>query len=120
MEQAEPKVVDNPEAGRFEILLDGRKAGFAEYRRKGAKLSLTHTEIDPAFEGRGLGSALARGALDAARAGGLSVLPFCPFIRGYIERHPGYLDLVPADQRARFSLAPADPADPAPGGADRG
>ncbi|GGS93022.1 hypothetical protein GCM10010156_59100 [Planobispora rosea] len=111
MEHAEPTVVDNPEAGRFEILVDGRVAGFAEYRRSGTKVSLTHTEIDPAFEGRGLGSILARGALDASRAEGLSVLPFCSFIRGYIERHPDYLDLVPSDQRARFSLDSLDSLD---------
>ncbi|GIH94189.1 GNAT family N-acetyltransferase [Planobispora siamensis] len=111
-EQTEPKVADNPGAGRFEITVDGTVAGFAEYTRAGSKISLTHTEIDPSFEGRGLGSILARGALDGARAQGLGVLPFCPFIRGYIERHPEYLDLVPADQRARFSL-PADGPDPA-------
>lgn len=107
MGQTEPQVVDNARAGRFEILVDGETAGSAVYRRAGKKLSFTHTEIDPRFEGRGLGSILARGALDAARAAGMSVLPFCPFIRGYIERHPGYLDLVPPDRRARFGL-PAD------------
>ena len=105
MEQ--PRVVDNPDAGRFEILMDGAVAGFAEYGRSGSTASFTHTVIDSSFEGRGLGSILARGALDAARDEGLSVLPFCPFIRGYIQRHPEYLDLVPSDRRARFALAPS-------------
>jgi predicted GNAT family acetyltransferase len=103
--------VDNPAADRFEILVDGEVAGFVEYHRRGAVVSLNHTVIDPTFEGRGLGSALARGVLDAIRAEGGSVLPFCPFIRAYIQRHHEYLDLVPPDQRARFTLAPA-PGEP--------
>jgi len=97
-------VVDNPELRRFEIRADGEVAGFVQYRRTAAALSLTHTVIEPAFEGRGLGSALARGALDAARDRHVSVLPLCPFIREYIRRHPAYLDLVRSEQQARFSL----------------
>ena len=107
MTGTEPEVVDNPEAGRFEVLVDGEVAGFAEYRRTASSVAFTHTVVDPAFEGRGPGSVLARGALDASRAAGSPVLPFCPFIRGYIQRHPAYLDLVPADRRAQFALAPA-------------
>jgi hypothetical protein len=104
---SEPTVVDNPTEQRFEVLVDGKIAGFAEYRRTNGAVAFTHTVIDPAFEGRGLGSLLARGALDASRDAGAPVLPFCPFIRGYIQRHPTYLDLVPADRRAEFELAPA-------------
>ena len=107
MTDTEPKVVDNPEADRFEVLVDGEVAGFAEYRRMKSSVAFTHTVIDPAFEGRGLGSVLARGALDATREAGSPVLPFCPFIRGYIQRHPTYLDLVPAQRRVEFELAPA-------------
>ncbi|GIJ24476.1 GNAT family N-acetyltransferase [Micromonospora lutea] len=103
----EPTVVDNPSAGRFEIVVDGQVAGFAEYRRRKGNVSFTHTVIESDFEGRGLGSQLARGALDAVREEGSGALPFCPFIRGYIQRHPEYLDLVPIDQRTRFELAPA-------------
>jgi uncharacterized protein len=102
-----PRIVDNSEAGRFEVLVKDQVAGFAEYRRTDSSVAFTHTVIDPAFEGRGLGSVLARGALDATREAGHPVLPYCPFIRGYIQRHPGYLDLVPADRRAEFALAPA-------------
>jgi predicted GNAT family acetyltransferase len=105
--ESAPKVVDNPEARRFQVLVDGEVAGFTEYRRTKSWVAFTHTVIDPAFEGRGLGSALARGALDATREAGLPVLPYCPFIRGYIQRHPAYLDLVPTDRRAEFQLAPA-------------
>jgi predicted GNAT family acetyltransferase len=106
MTESAPKVVDNPEAGRFEVLVDDAVAGFAEYRRSNGTVAFTHTVIDPGFEGRGLGSVLARGALDAAREAGHPVLPFCPFIRGYIQRHPAYLDLVPAARRAEFELGP--------------
>ncbi|MBB2913407.1 putative GNAT family acetyltransferase [Streptosporangium becharense] len=89
------KVSDDPGASRFEILVDGGLAGFAEYRLRAGKIIFTHTEIDPAFEGRGLGSRLASGALDASRSAGRSVVPLCPFIAGYIRRHPEYRDLVP-------------------------
>jgi predicted GNAT family acetyltransferase len=100
-------VVEDRPASRFEVLVDGQAAGFAAYRRNGSTISFTHTEIDERFEGRGLGSVLVRGALDAARAEGAAVLPFCPFVRRYISRHHEYLDLVPVDQRDRFEL-PAD------------
>lgn len=106
-----PTVVDNPVAGRFEVLVDGEVAGFAEYRRTKDATAFTHTVVDPAYEGRGLGSTLARGALDATRAAGSPVLPFCPFIRRYIQRHPAYLDLVPEGRRAEFDLTPPEEAD---------
>ena len=103
---AEPTVLDVAESSRFEIHVDGRLAGFAEYRMKSPQLIVfTHTEIDDAFEGRGLGSTLVRAALDAARDRGLAVRPDCPFVRAYIARHPGeYLDLVPVDLRPRLGL----------------
>jgi predicted GNAT family acetyltransferase len=106
MDRMEPRVVDNPAASRFQILVDGEVAGFADYQRRGSTISFTHTVIDSKFKGRGLGSVLARYVLDAARADGSAVLPFCPFIRGYIQRHPAHLDLVPTDQRTRFDLQP--------------
>jgi hypothetical protein len=55
-----------------------------------------HTEIDPSFEGQGIGSALVRGALDVERAAGTAIVPLCPFVRGYIDKHPEYADLVDA------------------------
>ena len=113
MADDEPRVVDDAEHARFEVLLGDTVAGYAEYHRNGPRLAITHTVIEPDFEGRGLGSALARGALDAARAAGQQVLPFCPFFRGYLERHPDDLDLVPASDRARFGL-PEDGDRPAP------
>lgn len=110
-------VVDNPAAGRFEIRVDGdgEVAGFAEYTRKGRALSVTHVEVDPGFKGQGLGSALARGLLRSIRDEHTSVLPVCPFLRDYIDRHPEHLDLVPSDQRARFALSQPEKE---PGGGD--
>jgi predicted GNAT family acetyltransferase len=99
----EPQVTENPGRSRFEITVDGEPAGFAEYHRYRDQLALIHTEIDPRFEGRGLGGVLARGSLDAARAQGLAVLPFCAFIRGWIGKHPEYTDLVPENERARLT-----------------
>ncbi len=103
-----PEIRDDPEAGRLEIFVDGRRAGYAAYRRRPSAIAYTHTEIEPEFEGRGLGGALVREALARARAEGVAVLPFCPFVREYIERHPQQLDLVPADRREEFGLAVAD------------
>jgi uncharacterized protein len=101
---SEPRVSDNPQANQYEIEVDGKVAGYVAYRRSGATIALTHTEVDRAYEGRGLGSVLVRGALDAARAEGTAVRPFCPFVRQYIGRHPEYLDLVPEEERERFAL----------------
>jgi len=103
---AEPTVLDAAEWSRFEIHVDGRTAGFAAYRMKDPRLMvLTHTEIDDAYEGRGLGSVLVRAALDSARGRGLSVRPDCPFVRAYIARHPDdYLALVPEELRPRLGL----------------
>ena len=97
-------VTDNSGASRYEALVDGEVAGFAEYRRTDDHVAFTHTVVEPAYAGRGLGSALAKTALDEARDAGLAVLPFCPFFRTWIERHPDYVALVPEDRRAEFGL----------------
>jgi uncharacterized protein len=98
------EVTDNSDERRYEIHSDGRLAGYLVYGSRPGLIALVHTETLPEFEGRGLGSKLVRGALDDARARGMSVLPFCPFVNGWIERHPEYTDLVPEDQRERFGL----------------
>jgi predicted GNAT family acetyltransferase len=99
---------EDVEARRYEIVVDGTVAGFIDYHDRKATRTLIHTEMDPAYEGQGLGSTLIRFALDDALAKGLSVLPVCPFVRSYIERHSDdYLELVPADQRERFNLLPS-------------
>lgn len=98
------EVRDDREAGRFVITVDGEPAGLAQYRDRGRALAFVHTEIDDRFEGRGLGGRLISAALDDVRGRGLMVLPFCPFVRGYIERHQEYLDLMPTTQRSQFGL----------------
>ena len=89
------EVRDNPERSRYEVLLDGEVAGFAQYRLRNGRITMFHTEIEPGHEGHGLGGELARQALDDVRSRGLALEPRCPFIAGYIRRHPDqYLDLV--------------------------
>ncbi len=97
-------VADNADGGRYEIRVGGDLAGFLEYRSHPGLIELVHTEIDEEFEGRGLGSQLILFALDDARERKLSVLPFCPFVNDYIQRHPQYVELVPEGQRKDFEL----------------
>jgi predicted GNAT family acetyltransferase len=87
-------VSDHPEVERYEISVNGSRAGLAAYELEGDVIAFTHTEIDDAYEGQGLGSQLARSALDDVRSRGLKVRPLCPFIRGWIKRHEDYQDLV--------------------------
>jgi predicted GNAT family acetyltransferase len=88
-------VRDHREADRFEAVdAEGTVAGFAEYRRYDDRIVFTHTEVDEAFEGRGIGSTLVREALDAVRGDGLRVVPQCPFVKAWIARHPDYADLT--------------------------
>lgn len=94
---AAPQVVHEPEAHRYAAYLDGALAGFTVYElaEDPARIVFVHTEVDDAFEGRGVGSAIARAALDDVRATGeRRVVPQCPFIRGWIEKHPDYADLL--------------------------
>jgi uncharacterized protein len=92
-------VVNVPQAHRYELLLDGRRIGLLAYRQRQNRIAFTHTEVSPGCEGRGFGSRLAAGALDDARRQGLAVIPICPFIAGFIQRHPGYRDLVAPEHR---------------------
>jgi predicted GNAT family acetyltransferase len=87
------EIRDNRELGQFET---GSGAGTAlvAYRRKGKRITFTHTEVAPELRGQGVGEALAQAALEAARAEGLEVVPLCPFIAAYIRRHPEFADLV--------------------------
>lgn len=94
MADAVVQVVDAPERQRYEALVDGAVAGFADYVMSGSVRVFTHTEVDPAYEGQGVGGALAKGALDDVRRQRTEVLPLCPFIKAWIGRHPDYADLV--------------------------
>ena len=99
-------VTNNRDRERYEITVDGELAGFSEYRGGGPVLAITHTEIDPRFEGRGLGSRLVAEELDDVRAQGLHVLPVCPFVQAFLgdPDHRRYLDLVEPQHRRAFRL----------------
>ncbi|HYH37762.1 MAG TPA: GNAT family N-acetyltransferase [Azospirillum sp.] len=86
-------VTDNAAAGRFELAVDGATA-FAAYRVRDGQLVFTHTEVPDSLSGRGVGSRLAKGALDLARARGLPVVAQCAFIAAYVRKHPEYGDLL--------------------------
>lgn len=81
-------------AGAYEITVDGVIAGHAFIEEHGRTVVFTHTEIDPAYGGKGVGGTLARAALDDVRARGMHIIPRCEFIRGWIDKHPEYEDLV--------------------------
>jgi uncharacterized protein len=98
------EVRNNPEEERYEAVVDGQIAGFAVYRSRPGLIAFMHTEVDDAFEGQGVGSALVGQALTDARERGMEVLPFCPFVNAYIQRHPENVDLVPEARREVFGL----------------
>mgnify|MGYP003786612021 CR=1 FL=1 len=92
---SEVKVTHNKDEARYEARIDDALAGFIEYRLTDQIIVMSHTEVDPTFEGQGVGSALARFALDDVEADGKRrVLPTCPFIKGWIHKHPEYAKLV--------------------------
>lgn len=89
-------VVHNTAIGRFEISSDASVA-VLDYALSDGRITFVHTGVPPELEGRGIGTRLARAGLEYARREGLAVVPKCPFIRAYIERHPEYRDLVLTD-----------------------
>ena len=97
------QIVHVREKSRYELRLDGRLIGLAAYRRSNDRMAITHTEVDPSCEGRGLGSRLAAAALDDAAGEGLEVAPLCPFIAYYIQKHPEYERLVAPGYRKKAS-----------------
>jgi predicted GNAT family acetyltransferase len=99
-----PSIADNPAAARYELHVNGELAGFVDYQRRGAEISLIHTQVEPAFQGEHRATRLARFSLDDARQRGLAVLPYCPYIASWIKKHQDYADLVPAARRAEFGL----------------
>ena len=86
------EVRDNPAEGRFEMSTGGGLA-FSEYRLKDGVLQIMHTEVPGELQGQGIGSRLARGVLETARARGLKVVPRCPFVAAYMKRHTEFDDL---------------------------
>jgi predicted GNAT family acetyltransferase len=97
-------VTDNPGKSRYEVHEDGALAGFVQYERGGDTIILSHTETEPRFRGEGLAGRLVQACLDDVRKQGLNVVPLCPYVRDWMGVHPGYADLVPAEDRADFGL----------------
>jgi uncharacterized protein len=98
-------VRDNPAESRYEIYDREQLAGFSTYTLTGNTITFTHTEVDPAYGGRGLAKQLVVAELDDARRRGLAVVPLCPYVRKVIAQHADtYLDLVPPEDRDRFGL----------------
>lgn len=97
-------VHDEPSEHRYVIEVDGERAGSVAYQLEDSRIALLHAETVPAHSGQGLASQLTRAVLDDARARGLEVLPFCPYVSGWIRKHPEYADLVPDAQRSEFGL----------------
>ncbi|NMR21113.1 GNAT family N-acetyltransferase [Cellulomonas fimi] len=100
-------VTDNAPAHRFEARADdGTVLGFVAYDIEAAArlqgeadaVVVTHTQVDPQYEGQGVGATLARGALDLIRESGRGVVPLCPFVSAYIRRHPEYQGMVQLEQ----------------------
>ncbi|GAB3687335.1 GNAT family N-acetyltransferase [Angustibacter aerolatus] len=93
---ARAQVRDAPQQHRYELVLDDRVVGVADYRLDEAAgvLSVPHVEVEPALRGGDLGSVLARGVLDDVRRRSLKVRPLCPFMALYLRRHPDDADLV--------------------------
>lgn len=91
---SEITVREDEGSGRYLAERDGEVLGFAEYERAEGVTTFTHTVVDEAHEGQGVGSTLVRSALDAERAAGRSIVPVCEFVGAYLERHPEHADLV--------------------------
>jgi predicted GNAT family acetyltransferase len=101
------RVLDNPAQRRYEIWVGDQLAGFSRYQDRKYDLVFFHTEIDPAFEGQGLGGELVRGTLEDVRRRRMLIVARCPFFASYISRHREYLDVVEPSMRASFDEAPA-------------
>ena len=92
-ERTDVRVENNEAAQQFETSVDGHR-GVLTYSESDGKLYLLHTEVPEAMEGHGIGSALVRSAIEFAREKGVKVVPFCPFARAWLERHPQFHDMV--------------------------
>jgi uncharacterized protein len=98
------EVADARERERYELSIDGKVVGFTAYRARPGLIAFVHTEVDERLQGRGLADRLIRFALEDARTRGLAVLPFCPFVKAFIERYREFEALVPEAYRKQFGL----------------
>ncbi len=87
------EVVNNPAQHRYELLVDGYLAA-THYKVADGVITFIHTEVPKELGGKGVGSILIKGALDQVRTEGLKVIPQCPFVKAYIDKHPEYADLL--------------------------
>jgi predicted GNAT family acetyltransferase len=90
----EIRFTHNEPASRYELWVGDRLGSFLDYKRRNDLMILVHTETEPEMEGEGLGTRLVHDALEEIRAAGLTVKPYCPFVRAYIDEHPEYAALV--------------------------
>jgi predicted GNAT family acetyltransferase len=89
------ETANNRAKHRYELAVDGHLAA-SYYEVAGGVITFLHTEVPPELGGRGIGSRLIKDALDQVRADGLKVIPRCPFVKAYIDKHPDYADLLEA------------------------
>ncbi|GAA4743983.1 GNAT family N-acetyltransferase [Sphingomonas daechungensis] len=102
------RIRDNADLHRFEIDLGNGSRAFAQYMLGHGKIVFTHTEVPKDHEGQGIGTALIRFALDAARDRGLKVVPTCPFFADYLKKHPDVQDLLTEDWKQRLGVVSPD------------
>ena len=88
------EVRHDAEGSRYELLVDGRVTGVADYEDTGETLVFFHTEVDPDQRGQGLGGTLVQGALDDVHRSGRKIVARCPFVAHFLAEHPDYKDLV--------------------------
>jgi hypothetical protein len=93
-ERTSVELRDHPDEHRFEAYVDGQLAGFTAYDVDDQTITILHTEVDDAFEGRGVGSEMVRQILDRLREGELRVVVLCPFVNAWLRRHPDYRDIT--------------------------
>ncbi len=96
---------DDSENHQYLAEQDGEIAGLAVYHIRGDRYLFVHTEVKEEFEGRGIGTELARHALDDVRSKGKLIVPVCPFIAAWLKRHPDYQDMVDQDLFDRINMA---------------
>jgi uncharacterized protein len=87
------EVVNNQAQHRYELVVEGHLAA-TYYKVADGVITFIHTEVPPELGGKGVGSQLIKGALDQVRTQGLQVIPQCPFVKAYIDKHPEYADLL--------------------------
>jgi predicted GNAT family acetyltransferase len=102
-EATDLEVRDNKAESRYEVTAAGESAGILQYRLRDERVVFTHAEVEPRFEGQGVGSALARHALDDVIAQGKQITPLCPFVVDFLHRHPEYVEHVDEEHRGEFA-----------------